>query len=81
MVGGRRVGVIVRAGEAVEVTRQSGSVFVATVDDGGTGVELLASLVAHNVRGRARRGRDLRRLPVATHPFLGRRGGVLHGVG
>lgn len=50
-VGGRRVGVIMRAGEAIEVTRQSGSVFVVTVDDAETGVTLLAALVAQAQTG------------------------------
>jgi hypothetical protein len=50
-VGGRRVGVIMRAGEAIEVTRQSGSVFVVTVDDAGTGVGVLAALVAQSGKG------------------------------
>lgn len=56
-IGGRRVGIIMRAGEAIEVTRQSGSVFVVTVDDAGTAVALLSSLVAHNENGPHAAGR------------------------
>jgi uncharacterized membrane protein len=50
-VGGRRVGIIMRAGEAIEVTRQSGSVFVVTVDDAETGVSVLAALAAQSQKG------------------------------
>ena len=43
---GRRFGVVLRAGEAIEVLRGSGKRFVVTVDDAGTGAALLEALVA-----------------------------------
>ncbi|WP_203581298.1 DUF1648 domain-containing protein [Microbacterium hibisci] len=42
---GRRFGVVLRAGEAIEVLRRSGKRFVVTVDDAGTGAALLEALV------------------------------------
>jgi hypothetical protein len=49
--GSGRVGVIVRAGEALEVQRSSGRSFVVTVDDAATGAALLGGLVDR--RGRS----------------------------
>jgi hypothetical protein len=43
---GRRFGVVLRAGEALEVWRRSGKRFVVTVDDAQTGAALLEALVA-----------------------------------
>lgn len=43
---GRRFGVVLRTGEAIEVLRRSGKRFVVTVDDAGTGAALLEALVA-----------------------------------
>ena len=43
---GRRFGVVLRRGEAIEVTRRSGRRFVVTVDDAHTGAALLEGLVA-----------------------------------
>ncbi|WP_194411155.1 DUF1648 domain-containing protein [Microbacterium cremeum] len=48
---GRRFGVVLRRGEAIEVTRRDGRRFVVTVDDARTGAALLEALI---VRGRAR---------------------------
>lgn len=42
----RRFGVVLRAGEAIEVTRANGKRFVVTVDDAGTGAALLEALIA-----------------------------------
>lgn len=42
---GRRFGVVLRAGEAIEVWRRSGKRFVVTVDDAQTGAALLEALV------------------------------------
>ena len=42
----RRFGVVLRTGEALEVTRRSGKRFVVTVDDAQTGAALLQALVA-----------------------------------
>ena len=42
---GRRFGVVLRTGEAIEVLRRSGKRFVVTVDDAGTGAALLEALV------------------------------------
>ncbi len=41
-------GVILRAGEAIEVTRSSGRRFVVTVDDAATGAAVLEALVAQS---------------------------------
>lgn len=46
---GRRLGVVLRRGEAIEVTRRSGRRFVVTVDDARTGAALLEGLVAREV--------------------------------
>jgi hypothetical protein len=43
---GRRFGVVLRAGEAIDVTRRSGKRFVVTVDDAQTAASLLEALVA-----------------------------------
>lgn len=43
---GRRFGVVLRRGEAIEVTRRSGRRFVVTVDDARTGAALLEALTA-----------------------------------
>jgi MFS family permease len=43
---GRRFGVVLRAGEAIEVLRRSGKRFVVTVDDADTGAALLEALVS-----------------------------------
>lgn len=43
---GRRFGVVLRGGEAIEVTRRSGRRFVVTVDDARTGAALLEALTA-----------------------------------
>lgn len=45
-VQGRRFGVVLRRGEAIEVTRRSGRRFVVTVDDAATGAALLTALSA-----------------------------------
>ena len=42
--GARRVGVITRGGEAIEVRRRDGSTLVVTVDNAGTGASLLTAL-------------------------------------
>jgi hypothetical protein len=42
---GRRFGVVLRAGEGIEVLRRSGKRFVVTVADAGTGAALLEALV------------------------------------
>ncbi|WES64942.1 hypothetical protein P0L94_02445 [Microbacter sp. GSS18] len=41
---GRRFGVVLRTGAAIEVTRRDGRRFVVTVDDAGTGAALLEAL-------------------------------------
>lgn len=43
--GQGRTGVIMRAGEAIEVTRNNGKRFVVTVDDAETGAGVLAALI------------------------------------
>jgi hypothetical protein len=43
---GRRFGVVLRSGEAIEVLRRSGKRFVVTVDDADTGAALLEALVS-----------------------------------
>ena len=43
---GRRSGIIMRAGEAIEVVRTDGRQFTVTVDDAGTGSAALAGLLA-----------------------------------
>ncbi|MEI3847301.1 MULTISPECIES: DUF1648 domain-containing protein [unclassified Microbacterium] len=43
---GGRFGVVLRAGEAIEVLRRSGTRFVVTVDDAATGAALLEALVS-----------------------------------
>jgi hypothetical protein len=48
----RRFGVVLRAGEAIEVTRTSGRRFVITVDDAGTGAGLLQALVERDAATR-----------------------------
>lgn len=47
---GRRFGVVLRNGEAIEVVRRSGKRFVVTVDDAATGAGLLEALVARAAR-------------------------------
>lgn len=46
MGSGRRFGVVLRNGEAIEVVRRSGKRFVVTVDDAATGAGLLEALIA-----------------------------------
>lgn len=46
----RRFGVVLRTGEAIEVTRRNGKRFVVTVDDAATGAGLLEALVARAAR-------------------------------
>lgn len=48
--GGGRSGVILRAGEAIEVTHSSGKRFVVTVDGAATGAGVLAALLAQRTR-------------------------------
>lgn len=48
--GNGRSGVILRAGEAIEVSRSTGKRFVVTVDDAGTGAGVLAALLALRAR-------------------------------
>lgn len=48
--GNGRSGVILRAGEAIEVTQSNGKRFVVTVDDAATGAGVLAALVALRAR-------------------------------
>ncbi|WP_109210878.1 MULTISPECIES: DUF1648 domain-containing protein [Microbacterium] len=45
MGAGRRFGVVLRTGEAIEVVRRNGRRFVVTVDDAETGAALLEALV------------------------------------
>ncbi len=52
----RRFGIILRAGEAIEVARTNGKRLVVTVDDAGTGAGLLEALMAG------------RRRPALTEP-------------
>lgn len=49
-VGGRRVGIVLRAGEAIEVTRRSGSSLVVTVNDAETGARALDAVAAREGR-------------------------------
>lgn len=51
-VGGRRTGIIMRAGQAIEVTRNSGSSLVVTVGDAETGASVLAAVAAQTAKGR-----------------------------
>jgi hypothetical protein len=48
---GRRLGIITRGGEALEVKRRDGRAIVVTVDDAGTAAGLLAALAARTVKG------------------------------
>ncbi len=48
MAGGRRTGIVLRAGEAIEVTRTDGKTLVVTVDDALRGAALLNGLVARS---------------------------------
>lgn len=48
--GHGRSGVILRAGEAIEVSRATGKRFVVTVDDAATGAGVLAALLAQRTR-------------------------------
>jgi hypothetical protein len=48
--GNGRSGVILRAGDAIEVTLLTGKRFVVTVDDAGTGAGVLAALLAQRAR-------------------------------
>ncbi len=48
--GNGRCGVILRAGEGIEVTQSSGKRFVVTVDDAATGAAALAALLRQNAR-------------------------------
>ena len=49
----RRFGVVLRQGEAIEVTRANGRRFVVTVDDAATGAALLQALIAQDAGSRA----------------------------
>ena len=49
---GRRFGVVLRTGDAIEVTRRSGKRFVVTVDDAETGAALLEALVQRSTVNR-----------------------------
>ena len=49
----RRFGVVLRQGEAIEVTRGNGRRFVVTVDDAATGAALLQALIAQDAASRA----------------------------
>lgn len=48
--GNGRTGIILRAGEAIEVTTVEGKRFVVTVDDAATGAGVLAALAAQRAR-------------------------------
>ncbi len=48
--GNGRSGIILRAGEAIEVTQSNGKRFVVTVDDAGTGAGVLSALLAQRAR-------------------------------
>lgn len=48
MVGGRRTGIVLRAGEAIEVKRVDGKTLVVTVDDALRGAALLNGLIARS---------------------------------
>lgn len=48
---GRRFGVVLRTGQAIEVTRRGGKRFVVTVDDARTGAALLEALVERAATG------------------------------
>jgi hypothetical protein len=48
MAGGRRTGIVLRAGEAIEVKRTDGKTLVVTVDDALQGAALLNGLVARS---------------------------------
>lgn len=50
---GRRVGVVLRAGEGIEVERKGGRRFVVTVDDAETGAALLEALVQREAAARS----------------------------
>ena len=43
---GRRLGIVMRSGEALEVQNRNGSALVVTVDDAGTAARLLSAVVA-----------------------------------
>ncbi|MDH6181229.1 MFS family permease [Microbacteriaceae bacterium SG_E_30_P1] len=47
-VPGKRTGIVVRAGEAIEVQRTGGRVLVITVDDARQGASLLSALIARS---------------------------------
>lgn len=51
---GSRTGVVMRAGEAIEVTRRDGSRFAVTVDGAATGAGVLAGVVARRNAGAGR---------------------------
>ncbi|QAY60906.1 DUF1648 domain-containing protein [Microbacterium protaetiae] len=51
-----RFGVVLRAGDALEVTRTNGRTFVVTVDDAATGAALLSAVCADAASGRDREG-------------------------
>ena len=48
---GRRLGVITRGGDALEVKRRDGRTVVVTVDDAGTAAGLLTTLAAQSAKG------------------------------
>lgn len=50
MAPGRRTGIIMRAGDGIEVTRTNGKRFVVTVDDAATGAGVLAALAAQGAK-------------------------------
>ena len=47
-----RFGVVLRQGEAIEVTRANGRRFLVTVDDAATGAALLQALIARDASAR-----------------------------
>ena len=50
---GRRLGIVMRSGEAVEVQNRDGSALVVTVDDAGTAAQLLSAVAARAVSKKA----------------------------
>ena len=48
---GRRLGIITRGGEALEVLRRDGRAVVVTVDDAATAAGLLTALAARGAKG------------------------------
>jgi len=50
---GRRLGIVMRSGEALEVQNRDGSALVVTVDDAGTAARLLSTVAARAGSGKA----------------------------